>query len=171
MLVSLTPVWVAYVATTHRVRVRFTAESLRSASCWKMTAVTHTKPQRQSAAQNRKCIEKQDMKRQCLCWRAPEKGGGEQRGRRNETESKRENVWRRERGKKSRLIQTLRSHVHTDRRPRLSGLCCGTGGGSVSPVVWLCDCMTHPSPSFSRTSKTSSGCLVRLSSLSFFSCL
>lgn len=31
--------------------------------------------------------------------------------------------------------------------------------------------MTHPSPSFSRTSKTSSGCLVRLSSLSFFSCL
>lgn len=33
------------------------------------------------------------------------------------------------------------------------------------------DCVTHPSPSFSRTSKTSSGCLVRLSSLSFFSCL
>lgn len=30
---------------------------------------------------------------------------------------------------------------------------------------------TYPSPSFSRTSKTSSGCLVRLSSLSFFSCL
>lgn len=30
---------------------------------------------------------------------------------------------------------------------------------------------THPSPSFSRTSKTSSGCLVRLSSLSFFNFL
>lgn len=30
---------------------------------------------------------------------------------------------------------------------------------------------THPSPSFSRTSNTSSGCLVRLSSLSFFSLL
>lgn len=32
-------------------------------------------------------------------------------------------------------------------------------------------CLSHPSPSFSRMSKTSSGCLVRLSSLSFFSCL
>lgn len=32
-------------------------------------------------------------------------------------------------------------------------------------------CLAHPSPSFSRKSKTSSGCLVRLSSLSFFSCL
>jgi hypothetical protein len=31
--------------------------------------------------------------------------------------------------------------------------------------------LTHPSPSFSSTSKTSSGCLVKLSSLSFFSLL
>lgn len=45
------------------------------------------------------------------------------------------------------------------------------------PDIWKEKCcswkkqLTHPSPSFSRTSNTSSGCLVKLSSLSFFSLL
>lgn len=38
-------------------------------------------------------------------------------------------------------------------------------------LVYLYFLYTHPSPSFSKTSNTSSGCLVKLSSSNFFSCL
>lgn len=146
-----------------------------------MTALTHThtQPQRKSSAQNRKCVEKQDMKRQCLyvdCFSLfglteREKEWGRDRERTSNRKCSRKKdkfnatskilFKNRERERQTEMWKYRLSH--------LPGLCCRHPASEW--LYWLFDCMTHPSPSFSRTSKTSSGCLVRLSSLSFFNCL
>lgn len=155
--------------TTHRVRVAFTGGSLSSASCWKMTAETHT------ASISRT---EQEVRWETGYEEAMLVLMGTRKGRRNKEgeemrQRSREKVWTTERGNKSWLIQTPRSHLNTDMRKHRRSHVSALWGGLCRPdgLYWRYDCVTHPSPSFSSTSKTSSGCLVRLSSLNFFNCL
>lgn len=56
-------------------------------------------------------------------------------------------------------------------RERFTSFWCWGRKKTVTYLVHLHFLCTHPSPSFSKTSNTSSGCLVKLSSSNFFSCL
>lgn len=155
--------------TTHRVWAAFTGGSLSSSSCWKMTAETQTHTASISCSE-------QDVRWETGYEEAMLMGTRE--GRRNKKgeemrQRSREKIWTTERGNKSWLIQTLRSHLNTDMRKCGRSHVSALWGGlcRLDSLYWRYDCVTHPSPSFSSTSKTSSGCLVRLSSLSFFNCL
>lgn len=121
-----------------------------STVCWKLASMEkgwiwslcsswrHTRCQ--SATQNRKSVEKQEMKMH---------GGGDEWMGRNTDR---------------RLHNEIKVEMYEMKNTHSKD---GFGREHHSGFDWR----THPSPSFSRTSNTSSGCLVRLSSLSFFSCL
>lgn len=99
--------------------------------------------QRQSAAQNRKCVEKQDMKRRCWCWWAPEKGGETKR--RNEAEIERESMD--ERKRKYKLINTNTKISFKYRHAEIQAFpCVSTVGRLVSARLPLLTVRLRDSP-------------------------